>query len=232
MVRRRVTGFLPKRTPARVVGLLALLMAMGLLACSSPESFRGTVLTSESPAAPFELTNQFGESVSLGDRRGRPVVLTFLYTSCPDVCPITTSLVRDAYEMLGDDAEDVAILAVSVDPERDTEQAALEFSERWRMTRKWDFLVGQREGLSDIWRAYFVAASIDEDPHPGQATDAGSGSGQDSVRGLSRDIEQPYLISHSAPVYLIDQDGIMRVLFTLPFEAEALAHDIRLLLDD
>ena len=232
MVRRRVTGFLPRRTPVLVVGLITFLVALGLSACSSPDSFHGTVLTSESPAAPFELRNQFGEPVSLEDRRGRTVVLTFLYTNCPDICPLTTSLIRDAYEMLGDDAEDVAILAVSVDPERDTEQAALEFSERWRMTRNWDFLVGRRERLSEIWKAYFVAAFADQTSQATHASDTGDGSGQSSGRGLSRTIEQAYLVSHSAPVYLIDRDGIMRVLFTLPFEAESLAHDIRLLLED
>jgi protein SCO1/2 len=227
-----VTGFLPKRTFVRAAGLFALFVTLGLVACSSAETFRGTVLTSENPASPFELSNQFGEHVSLEDRRGLPVVLTFLYTNCPDVCPLTTSLIRDAHEMLGEDADDVAILAVSVDPERDTEQAALDYSERWRMTRNWDFLVGQRERLTDIWKAYFVAASVDESSHAEQATGAGGGLAQDSVKGLSQAIEERYLVSHSAPVYLIDQEGTMRVLFTLPFEAEDLAHDVRLLLED
>ena len=226
-----MTGFLPKRTFVRAAGLFALLVTLGLSACSSAETFRGTVLTSESPASSFELINQFGEPVSLEDRRGQPVVLTFLYTNCPDVCPLTTSLIRDAHEMLGDDADDVAILAVSVDPERDTQQAALDYSERWRMSGNWDFLVGQRARLTEIWKAYFVAASVDESSHAAQATGAGGGLAQDSVKGLSQAIEGGYLVSHSAPVYLVDQDGVMRVLFTLPFEAEDLAHDVRLLLE-
>ena len=225
-----MTGSLPEKAFAHAASLFALLATLGLGACATAEPFRGTMLTSESPASSFELSNQFGEQVSLEDWRGRPVVLTFLYTNCSDVCPLTTSLIRDAHKMLGDDGDDVVILAVSVDPERDTEQAALDYSERWRMSENWDFLVGRRERLTDIWKAYFVVAPIDENSHAIQAS-GGGGLAQDSVKGLNQAIGERYLISHSAPVYLIDQEGVMRVLFTLPFEAEDLAHDIRLLLE-
>ena len=134
--------------------------------------------------------------------------------------------------MLGDAADGVEFLAVSVDPERDNVESALDFSSTWRMEQKWDFLVGDREHLSGIWKAYFVAAAIDEHSPAGQARDSESGAEKTSVAALRQGIVEPYLVSHSAPVYLIDRDGILRVLHTLPFEAEDLAHDIRLLLED
>ena len=225
-------GYWFRRLVPGVIASISLLITLGLYACSSAESFEGTVLTSENPATPFRLLNQFGQPVSLADHRGKAVLLTFLYTNCPAVCPLTTSRIRDAYEMLGDDAEDVAILAVSVDPERDTVEQARAFSEQWKMTHRWEFLVGDRNELAPIWKAYYVAASTDEGSGGNESNIIDESHGAEGgVDSLRRDIVSDYLVDHSAPVYLIDRDGLMRVLFTLPFEAEALAHDVRLLLD-
>lgn len=206
----RVTAFRAGLLSSTVFGLSVLILSLGLPACSGPKSFEGTVLSSNSPAAPIELHNQFGEPFSLADHQGQVVVLTFLYTNCPDVCPLTTSKLREAYEMLGDNVEDVEIAVVSVDPERDTVEAALEFSERWDMAQAWDFLVGDRERLSQVWSAYYVAATVRKD---------------------ANSTAEGHLLDHSAPVYLIDRDGLMRVVFTFPFTAESLAHDVRLLLE-
>ena len=130
-------------------------------ACSGLEpTFRGTVLTSNSPAPPFELENQFGQRVSLSDYKGEVLLLTFLYTSCPDICPLTTSHLRDAHEMLGDDADGVDFVAISVDPERDTVEEAYSYSQKWGMTDTWDFLVGERQQLSPIWKAYYLDPAI------------------------------------------------------------------------
>ena len=213
-----------------ILGLGASLLV--LAACSSSEAFQGTELTAASPATPFELQNQFGQRVSLTDYKGEVVLLTFLYTSCPDVCPIVTSQLRDTHAMLGDDASDVAFIAVSVDPERDSVEAARAYSERWDMANSWDFLVGDKEQLSPIWQAYYVDPSPDHRP-AGNGVQSIEEDGQrhSGVDTLVEDITSRYLVIHSAPVYLIDREGIMRVVFTLPFEPEAVAHDIRLLLD-
>ena len=157
------------------------------------------------------------------------VLLTFLYANCPDVCPLTASKLRDAHEAMGDASREVSILVVSVDPERDTQEEALAFSQRWDMAGVWDYLVGDRETLSAIWSAYFVAATVEEEGAPTSSVLA-SGETGTSVEALRESLGREYLISHAAPVYLIDREGIMRVLFTLPFEAAALAHDVKLLL--
>ena len=208
--------------------LAAVLLILSATACSSPAQFEGTVLTSADPATPFELTNQFGRDVALSDYAGRVTVLTFLYTNCPDVCPIVTAQLRDALELLGDDAGKVAFAAVSVDPQRDTVAEALAFSEKWRMTDRWDFLVGDEETLSSVWKAYHLDPVAHDGAGDGHGDKQSQGVG---VKALREDIARRYLVIHSAPVYLIDRQGRLRTLFTLPFEPEALVHDVRLLLD-
>ena len=224
------TGTRPPALSASAAVLAACLLCLAAAACG-PAQFSGTLLTSESPAASFELRNQFGETVSMADRRGRVVVLTFLYTACPDICPLTAERLRAAYELLGEAAEDVSMLVVSVDPERDTEEAALAYSKKWGMERRWDYLVGDRDSLSATWRAYFVAASLEDGGGAVPATRPEGEAGKSGVEGLREAIEERYLVFHSGPVYLIDREGAMRVLFTLPFEAADLAHDVRLLLE-
>ncbi len=266
------TGTLPPALSASAAVLAACLLCLAAAACG-PTQFSGTLLTSESPAASFELRNQFGETVSMADRRGRVVVLTFLYTACPDICPLTAERLRAAYELLGEAAEDVSMLVVSVDPERDTEEAALAYSKKWGMERRWDYLVGDRDSLSATWRAYYrravddgekvdrqtwrrtaaspptslvanssmrgcsslfraiVAASLEDGGGAVPATRPEGEAGKSGVEGLREAIEERYLVFHSGPVYLIDREGAMRVLFTLPFEAADLAHDVRLLLE-
>ena len=220
-----------RRVLPTVLGLWCGLGLLAVVGCSGPPQFLGTVLTSESEAAPFDLRNQYGEAVSLSDSRGRVVALTFLYTNCPDICPLTTTKLRDAYEALGDDSEGVSMLVISVDPERDDVESALEYSKRWGMEDRWDFLTGERHVLSEVWRAYFVAASVEGERERAPSGGADGVGGKTSVEGLRQEIERRYLVSHSAPVYLIDRDGVMRVAFTLAFEAEDLAHDITLLLE-
>ncbi len=94
------------------------------------------------PAPDFRLTDQFGKPVSLSQFRGKPVVLTFLYTHCPDVCPLIAEQLHSVMLDLGKDAQRVGVLAVSVEPKRDTVAAALTFSQAHHMTTYWHFLVG------------------------------------------------------------------------------------------
>ncbi len=300
--RRQALGRLVRPLGGSLLLGLLRLVAMSIsvaafIACSSPETFRGTELKARAPATSFTLTNQFSRSVSLDDYRGKVVLLTFLYTSCPDICPLTTSNIREAHELLGSDAKELAMVAVSVDPERDTVEDALDFSQHWQMADRWDFLTGRRAELERIWRAYYIDPSVDggSDSHetptataqgsrtdgvgtlpqnilaqpplsdvltsdvsdspdslgPSERDDSSESSSKEpalsKARGepsprAQRRIAEPskepalspskgYLVSHSSPVYLVDRAGLMRVVHTLPFDPNALAHDIRLLID-
>ena len=96
------------RRPARALGLasllaLALLATLGGGGCGSEQpkdEFNGTVLKGAEPAPAFSLTNHLDRPVSLESLRGKVVVLTFLYTYCPDVCPIITTQLRDVRAQL------------------------------------------------------------------------------------------------------------------------------------
>ena len=166
--------------------------------------------------------------MALSDYAGRVTVLTFLYTNCPDVCPIVTAQLRDALALLGDDAGEVAFAAVSVDPRRDTVAEALAFSEKWRMTDSWDFLVGDEETLSSVWKAYHIDPALDDEAREAHGEKQSQPVG---VKASREETARRSLVIHSAPVYIIDRQGRLRALFTLPFEPESLVHDVRLLLD-
>ena len=207
-------------------------MALAVLlgACSQSGPSEGTIFEDPKPAPGFSLIDQFGDPVDLAGFRGRVAVLTFLYTSCPDICPVVTSHLRDTHEMLGDDAQEVALIAVSVDPGRDSVQQAHDYSERWRMVDRWSFLVGEEADLQPVWTAYYIDPA-EVGPSESQEVQRGSsGTGSGGVSALAKGIAESHTITHSAPVYLIDREGLLRGLHTLPFEPEALVKDIRALL--
>lgn len=110
------------------------------------------------PALDFHLTDQFGKPVSLSQFRGKPVVLTFLYTHCPDVCPLIAEQLHRVMLNLGTDAQRVGVLAVSVEPKRDTVAFALVFSQAHHRTTFWHFLVGTQAQLAPVWTAYAIGA--------------------------------------------------------------------------
>lgn len=204
-----------------------------LLACASPpspDSFEGTLLTANAPAADFRLTDQFGESVALSDFRGKVALLTFLYTDCPDVCPIAANHLRQASQLLSEDGPDAAIVVVSVDPEGDSVEAAHAYSERWGMAERWAYLVGSEDALRPIWAAYYIDPYLHGPGRNGTSTEAASAQPRAaSGGGVGALAAQSGRIIHSAPIYLIDSAGVMRVVFTMPFETEDLVNDVRLL---
>lgn len=181
---------------------LALLTSL-LIGCTQEPTFRGTVLDPPRAARDFTLTDQFGKHVRPSDFRGRVVVLTFLYTSCPDVCPIIADKLRKTVEPLGDPMPDVAVLVVTVDPERDTTDRVYAYSQQHKMLDRWHFLIGEARELRPIWEYYWV--------------------------GQVRKVEEGEVI-HSSPVHLADRHGKIRVVFGSRFEPSDLAHDIRALL--
>ena len=193
---------------------------------------RGTVLMASDPAPRFELQDQFGRPVALADYDGKVVALTFLYTSCRDICPVVTGHLKQTHEMLGDDVGRVGFVVVSVDPDRDDVQQAYAYSQQWDMLQKWAFLVGGQQELEPIWAAYYVDPIIDARSHGEDGEDAAHATGpQRGEDGALPDATaSKYEISHSAPVYLIDRRGLFRVLFTPPLDPVDIAHDIKLLL--
>jgi len=106
------------------------------------------------PPQDFRLRDQDGRAVSLRDYRGDVVVLTFLYTTCRDTCPLTATQIRGALDDLG---EDVPALAVSVDPVNDTPERARRFLFKRGLAKdRMRFLLGSRAQLQPVWKAYGI----------------------------------------------------------------------------
>lgn len=206
-------------------------IATVLFSCAVEQPMMGTVFDGRDKAFDFELSNQYGQKVSLADFRGQIVVLTFVYTSCSDTCPIVTSHLKKLYDMLGEQVEGVVFLAVSVDPKRDTVERAYEYSEQWDMLDKWNLLVGDSETLKSIWKEYYIDPVLSQNNNALLSGKKLSNTRNDVVSGLQQKVIAKYDILHSTPVYLIDDQGVLRVLFTLPFDPESVSNDIRLMLD-
>jgi protein SCO1/2 len=118
-------------------------------------------------APDFELRNQEGERVSMRSLRGRPVVVTFLYTHCVDSCPIQAQTVRGALDELG---HDVPALAIAVDPRNDTPQSARKFLAEQRATGRLDFVLGSRAQLRPVWDGFGVRAQSITQEHDARIT--------------------------------------------------------------
>jgi len=105
---------------------------------------------------------QDGERLSMRSLRGRPVIITFLYTTCEDTCPTQAQQVKGALNDLG---TDVPAIAIAVDPPRDDPARARAFLAKQGMTGRMDFLVGPRPALRRLWDAYAVRPQRDDLEH-------------------------------------------------------------------
>jgi protein SCO1/2 len=115
--------------------------------------FEGAVMPDGLKAPGFELENQDGDTISMRNFRGRPVIVTFLYTSCEDTCPLQAQTVRGALDELG---EDVPAIAIAVDPPRDTPERARAFLSEQRALGRLDFVLGTRAELKPLWEGYYI----------------------------------------------------------------------------
>ncbi len=180
--------------------------ASNLTPAANSSGLQGTDLGGV-PAPNFRLTDQFGRPVSLAQFKGKPVVLTFLYTHCPDQCPLTAEKLHAVMLSLGSDAQRVGVVAVSTDPKRDTTAAALNFSQVHRMQNYWHYLLGTESELSPVWSSYSVYAA------PTPTSTGGS-------------------VAHTTAVYVIDKQGRERVFFGSDFTSEQLTKDLQILLKE
>ena len=153
------------------------------------------------PAQDFTLRDQDGKVASLKQYRGRNVILTFLYSTCQDTCPVTASTIRTALDDLG---TDVPALAVSVDPANDTPLSARKFLLKRSVNGRMRFLLGTQAQLAPVWKAYGVLPQ-----RPGKPT------------------ADP-AFAHSARIVLIDRRGRQCVAFPIEQATpEGIAHDLR-----
>ena len=120
---------------------------------SAGSRFEGAVMPPGVRAPDFDLRNQDGERVSMRDFRGEPVLVTFLYTTCEDTCPLQAQIARGALDQLG---HDVPAIAIAVDPPRDTPERARAFLSKQRALGRLDFVLGTRAQLRRVWRGFAI----------------------------------------------------------------------------
>jgi protein SCO1/2 len=129
---------------------------------AATDRFQGSIRPPGIPPAELNLRDQDGRLATLAEYRGRPVVVTFLYTTCEDTCPLTAQQIRGALDDLG---HDVPVLAVAVDPPRDTAARAKRFLAEQRVEGRMRFLVGPESGLRRQWKAYGIQRQSDDLEH-------------------------------------------------------------------
>jgi protein SCO1 len=162
--------------------------------------FFGTLALPSKPAPPLALRNYLGQPVTLAEYRGKAVLVTFLYTHCPDVCPLITANLRVALNLLGAKAAKAQIIAVSVDPRGDTPSAVAGFLRAHGMVGRMQYLIGSPAQLAPTWAAWSV--------------------------GSTREVGQPDLVDHSALIYGISASGRVTTLYPSSFEPEQIVHDV------
>jgi protein SCO1 len=193
-----------------IAGGVALLTAGG--SSSAPKHVKADnasfdaegLLTPVRPAPPLSLHNYLGRPVNLASYKGKAVLVTFIYTSCPDVCPLITSNLRVAQNLMGAaKAAKAEIIAVSVDPRGDTRKAVGAFLARHEMTGRMQYLTGSAKELAHVWKAWGV--------------------------GSERDSQQPQFINHSGLIYGITASGQRLTIYAANFQPSDIAHDVPLL---
>jgi protein SCO1/2 len=142
-----------------ILGGLALLVPIALVAWAPPREAElpGTDLGGR-PSPDFRLVDYRGVRHDLAGLRGRPVVLAFLYASCPDVCRLTTAGLAQTARELGPAAQGVAFVGVSVDPDGDDPGSVRRFLARQGVADRLIYLTGPRDELARVWGAYHVYA--------------------------------------------------------------------------
>jgi protein SCO1 len=150
---------------------------------------------------PFKLIDQNGNTITDGDFKGRPFLVFFGYTHCPDVCPTTLFDVSEVMRVLGKDADRTGALFVTVDPERDTPAVMKDYLSSFDPHLRG--ATGDRVAIDAVEKAYRVYAK--------------------KVQMENSD----YTMDHTALVYLMDKQGRFVTPFSLKRRPEEAAADLR-----
>ena len=184
--------------------LLALAACDPLAGSRSP--FKGIDVTGSEMGRELRLTDHNGQPRSLEDFRGKVVAVTFGYTQCPDVCPTTLADLSSAVKKLGADASRVQVLFVTVDPKRDKPELLREYVPAFNPA----FL-----GLY------------------GDAAATRKATGEFKIYAEERPGKTPetYTVDHTAQTFIFDRQGKLRLVEAFGATPDAMASDMRVLLN-
>ncbi len=188
-----------------VAGLLAIALAGCQKEVPPTPKFQTTDITGAAFARDFVLTDHNGMTRRLADFRGKLVAIFFGYTHCPDVCPTTLSDFAMALKSMGEEAQQVQVLFVTVDPERDTPELLRQFVPAFNPT--------------------FLGMSTDAEHLKALAQEFKVVYQKTAVKGPG-----DYLIDHTAGTYVYDTQGRLRLLIPYGSGPDVIAHDLKALL--
>ena len=190
--------------------ILLLGMLIALAGCSerSPDWTLYDV-SGHLPDLQFELQAAGDKTFTDDHLDGKTVLMFFGYASCPDICPTTMAQLSEIMSMLGDDAKDVRIVFVSVDPHRDTPDILQAYVNAFNPNAIG--LTGDERTIARLAKRYRIAYQI-EKPKPG-------------------DSEDVYNVTHSQGVYVFDNRGKARLLASDSEDTQAFAADVRKLIE-
>ena len=169
-----------------------------------PHTFHGTVIQSPEPSYNFTLTSSSGD-VSLTDYRGKLVLMYFGYTFCPDICPATLANVGQALRDLGSRADDIQVIMVSLDPERDTPEKLSDYVDQFHPSMIG--ITGTKEKLDEVASLYGIFYQKAE--------------GSDATG---------YLIDHTATMLVLDREGYLKLVFPFGVTSQEIADDLKYML--
>jgi protein SCO1 len=203
MSRRKATW----RLSPRVLGTL-LVLAFVAAGCGRSHQFNGTAYEPPQPAPAITGINWDGRTFNLSDLKGKVTLVFFGYTHCPDVCPLTLAELADLVKTLGDQRQDVAVVFVTTDPERDTQERLAEYV----------------PVFDPAFYGVYVAPADQETVKKGYGAYAAK-----VVDDKQADATQ-YFVEHSGYIYLIDREGNLRVAFGYSEPKDKLLRDVEYLL--
>lgn len=189
--------------------LSALALVAVVAGCShDAEPWQLTDVAGHLPDLQFTLTEDTGQSVTASAFQGKTTLVYFGYTHCPDVCPETMARLMQVLEKLPSaDAKGVRILFISVDPARDTPQALHAYVTAFD-AQHIRGLTGTNAQVESLAKRYRVAYQMEK-----------------------RDPNGSYEVTHSSAVYIFDREGRARLLATSDATPEAIAHDLRRIIE-
>ena len=195
----------PRGLFARFMMTLALGLSACLTGCGDPvETFQGSEISGSHLGQGWQLTSADGKPYTLASFAGKAVLVFFGYTQCPDVCPTTLAELSEVMKLLGDKADRLQVVMITVDPERDTPDVlkanVTSFDPRFLG------LSGTPEQIkqaANSFKAFYAKSAV--------------------ANGT-------YSMDHTASFYLIDPKGESRVLLNNNAGAKAIVHDVGLVL--
>ncbi len=212
-----------KKQFAKLAAASALIaLACGLVACNkagapagatqaaagqsaAPEGFKNTDLTGLSYARDFALTDHTGKPRTLADFKGKVVLVFFGYTQCPDVCPTTMTELAQVMKELGPKADDVQVLFVTIDPERDTQALLAQYVPSF--DKRFIGLYGDAKATAAVAKEFKVFYAKVEGREKGE-----------------------YTMDHTAGSYVFDRTGKIRLFVRNGQGAAPITHDLLQLL--